>query len=1087
MERLGPRDPEAEHQARLMGMALLLGELTPAALSTLGDEDLRKALMAKLPLETLVYLETQVGELEVFLKAGTQVPAPDLQHAKTRPRWPPLASLPGEEEEPPGAAGYFEPHLDLGHQILAKLTLPRWNQYTNLTFLGEGGMGRIFKAFDPTLRRQVALKFLRRVDPGRVSALMEEARNQARVNHPFICKVFEAKEWQGQSYVAMQFIDGQTLDKVAPDLTEKERLEVMEKVADAMHAAHREGLIHRDLKPANIMVERTPEGLYNPCILDFGLAHDLTMTSDTLDGTVMGTALYMAPEQARGDLAAIGRRTDIYALGVTLYELFAGAPPFHWAGPLECLRLVQEEKVPPLGSVVAAIHPDLQTIVMKCLEKEPSQRYDSALALAEDLRRYREGEPILARPSTFLYRTGKYVRKHRVFAVLGAAAFVAAGALGTLWLRARVTASNQAQWAGHFGQEAEQIEALVRYTRLEPRHPIREEMGLVRDRIRAMELEVLEAGGQATGPGNYALGRAYLALDEPELALQDLDRAWSAGYRIKDMSYARGKAMGSLYARGLLKARALQDPSLRQGRIQALEETLRDPAVALLRQGRGSTLEPGEFQEGLLAMYERHYAVALRAVGTTRRVAPWFYEARALEAEVELDLARKAPDASAAALHFRNAGLALEAATALAPSDPGLCDLEARHWREEMVQRRREGRSTRDAYEALLAACGRWRVIDPWGPGPGVGQVWGEIERAHGLKPAKRVEPLIRAIAMAETILRAYPDHPEALGALAAGLQLQAYAAMNAGQDPRAALTRATTLLRRALMGDSAPFELFDPYALALWARVEYEAIQGQDPSPVVAQALDTLSNLAQRYPKVADFEGFRGGIQVELAEFQASHKVDPEPVARRALANLDRAVRMAPARFDFPFSQGNAHLALAQYRVLNGLPAAEALLAAETSYQSAHHLNGASPMPLDGLAEVGLLRCEELEAQGRNPLAALAQAEAQIEGRDDSNWRTQLTRARVALLHARWAPEPGARPAFLATADQEASRALAQAGRIPAALVMVAQVQLAWAALEPRGAQGRRLLARRVLNECLKRDPGYQPAIQGLEAVAAR
>jgi len=1091
MERPGQRDPEAEHQARLLGMALLLGDLTPSALSAVSEDAVRKALLARLPLETLAYLETQVAELEVFLKAEAQAPAGAvLQDARTRPAWPSRASRPREEEdeeEAEGSGGFFEPRMNLGRQILARLTLPKWNQYTDLTFLGEGGMGRIFKAFDPTLRRPVALKFLRRVDPGRVSALMEEARNQARVDHPNICKVFEAKEWQGQSYVAMQFIDGRNLDKVAPELKDAEKLEVMEKVADAMHAAHRLGLIHRDLKPANIMVERTPEGVWNPCILDFGLAHDLAKTSDTLDGTVLGTALYMAPEQARGDLAAIGRRTDLYALGVTLYELFAGAPPFHWAGPLEGIRLVQEEKVPPLRSVVPAIHRDLETIVMKCLEKEPSQRYASARALAEDLRRFREGEPILARPSTYLYRTGKYLRKHKVFTLLGAVALVVAGTLGALWFHARLTASNRAQWAGHFGQEAERIEALVRYTLLEPRHPIRPEMAQVRGRIRAMEREVLEAGGQATGPGNYALGRAYLALDEPERAREHLDRAWSAGYQVKDVSYARGKALGSLYARGLLKARALQDPSLRQERIRELEETLRDPAVALLRQGRGSTLEPGDFQEGLLALYERHFALALRSAGATQHVAPWFYEARALEAEVELDLARQAPDPRAAALHFRNAGLALEAASALAPSDPGLCDLEARHWQEELVQRRRDGRNLPDAYRALLAACGRWREIEPVGPGPDVRQVWGEIERAHGLKPRERVEPLARAIALAETTLQANPDHPEALGALAAGLQVQAYDAMNAGQDPRPALTRAMTLLQRALQGDSAPFELFDPYASVLWARVEYETLRGQDPSPVVAQALDTLVSLARRYPKVADLEGFRGGIRVELAEFQASHAIDPEPVVRRALASLDLAVRMAPARFDFPFSQGNAHLALAQYRILKRLPATEELLAAEASYQTAHRLNGSSAAPLDGLAEVGLLRCEELAARDRNPLATLAEVEAQAADRVNGDWRTSLFRARAALLWARWTPEAGARSTYLAIADREATRAITLAGRKPATLVMAAQVQLAWARLEPRGAQGRRALARRILLECLWWDPGYQPALQGLEELATR
>jgi hypothetical protein len=227
----------------------------------------------------------------------------------------------------------------------------------------------------------------------------------------------------------------------------------------------------------------------------------------------------------------------------------------------------------------------------------------------------------------------------------------------------------------------------------------------------------------------------------------------------------------------------------------------------------------------------------------------------------------------------------------------------------------------------------------------------------------------------------------------------------------------------------------------------------------------------------------------VELAEFQASHNIDPEPVVRRALANLDLAVHMAPARFDFPFSQGNAHLALAQYRLLKRLPAAEEMLAAEASYQTAHHLNGASAAPLDGMAEVGLLRCEELAAQGRNPLATLAGAEAQTQAADRVNgdWRTHLFRARAALLRARWTPEPGARPTYLVLADREATRAIALAGRNPAALVMVAQVQLAWAKLEPRGAQGRRVLARRTLQECLKRDPGYQPALHGLEELATR
>ncbi len=159
-----------------------------------------------------------------------------------------------------------------GQAVRESFTLPCWKDYRDLRFLAEGGLGRIFSAFAPRLQRTVALKFLRRDDPALVRRFVLEAQHQAKVEHPNICKVFEVGEWKGQAYIAMQFIAGETLEAAAPRLSLTGKVEILEIVAEALHAAHRQGLIHRDIKPANIMLEAVAGASPKPYILDFGLA-----------------------------------------------------------------------------------------------------------------------------------------------------------------------------------------------------------------------------------------------------------------------------------------------------------------------------------------------------------------------------------------------------------------------------------------------------------------------------------------------------------------------------------------------------------------------------------------------------------------------------------------------------------------------------------------------------------------------------------------------------------------------------------------------------------------------------------------------
>lgn len=1089
-----------EHHVRVLGMALLLGDIPfPALAEALGLPGRRsEAGSLEGLLDTLQHRGLITAERRLELHARVADLERTILGASSRPEDEPTSHSHGasptevvsiseaeakdEAQRTPSwtRPSHTRPSEDPNLSLLSALTLPRWNTFINLSFIGEGGMGRIFRAFDPELNRPVALKFLRWVDRTGAADLIREARSQAQVDHPNICKVFEVKEWHGQVYLVMQFIEGRTLDQIAPLMTLNQKVELMERVADAVHAAHRQGLIHRDLKPTNIMVKQEGPDTFTPYVLDFGLARDAANDRQTRQGAILGTAHYMAPEQARGDIDQIERRTDVYALGVTLYEIFTGAPPFADIKGMDCLRHIQEVQPPPLRARNPELPEDLQTIVMKCLEKEIPLRYESARALGEDLRRFRDNEPIHARPATLRYRLGKYARKNKALVLSGVAALLAVLILAGFGIQARVSAASLAFWAQHYGQEAERIEALLRYVRLQPPHDVRPELMRVHGRIQAMETELAKARRRAQGPGRYALGRAYLALGEADRALEHLDWAWRSGFQTPDVAYSRGRAMGQVYARALEDARALQDERLRQARIQELEERLRAPAVALLRQGQGSLLDPPGFQEGLLAYYDRDFAESLRRAQTAAAGAPWFYEARRLEGEIRLEQARLAPAPDRALSFLDQAGAALTEAVRTAPSDPSLWDLFTRRWVEEMVIRRRSGQPLEAARKNLAEACARWQRLVPDSPTPEARLAKGELESARGSRrEGGEPDALARALARCEALRARHPDDPETLGALASALQLRAYRNLNLGQDPRADLERAIGLLRRAFEARPNAFDLCQPLVACTWALVEFEKSQGRNPEAQVREARLVIQDLARRFPGIPDFQGYLGGLLVELADFQATHGLDPEPVARQALTHLDRASAMAPARFEFHFSRGNAHLAVAQHRVLQGQDPEAALQAAETAYRASLGCNPSARGARLGLGEAALLRAQALDARRLNPLPLLAQAEADLQTIPPTagGWRALLFTAQVARLRAHWSEDPAAAVALLNQAESSARRALREGGRTSETLLVLAQIHHSQAHLQPGTGPERERRAQRLVEELLQRDPLFEPA----------
>ncbi len=307
---------------------------------------------------------------------------------------------------------------------------PRLPQYEVEGVIGRGGMGVVLRARHRVLDRLVALKLpLATQLAGQVDRerFLREARSAARLRHPHICPIYEVGESHGRPYLAMGFIQGQTLRDwaAARRPSPRQAAEMVALLARAVGYAHSQGVVHRDIKPANVMVEE-PTG--KPVLMDFGLAKELSeqAVQMTHTGQVMGTPAYMAPEQAAGQSGRVGPSADVYALGVVLYELLCGRLPFT-GGVGEVLRKVQTEDPPAPRKLVPRLHRDLETVCLKAMARDPRRRYASAEELAEDLERWGAGEAIRARREGIAGKLWRKVRRNPVAAFSILAAVVAAG------------------------------------------------------------------------------------------------------------------------------------------------------------------------------------------------------------------------------------------------------------------------------------------------------------------------------------------------------------------------------------------------------------------------------------------------------------------------------------------------------------------------------------------------------------------------------------------------------------------------------------------------------------------------------------
>jgi serine/threonine-protein kinase len=871
-------------------------------------------------------------------------------------------------------------------------------------------MGRVYKVFDPMLRRHIALKFIRDEDQNLISRFFREAQAQARIDHEFVCKVYEVGEVEGLPYIAMQYIEGKSLKEAAQSMSLDQKVTVVRKVALALHAAHKLGIIHRDIKPSNIMVEQKEDGSYHPYVMDFGLAREMATAGESVAGVIEGTPSYMAPEQARGEGKQIDRRADVYSLGATLYQQLTQRPPFVGDSTLAVLLAVENEEPTPPRKLVPSVPEDLEIITLKCLEKDAGQRYESARALADDLERYLNGDPIKARKASLSYLALKKIKKHKAIFVVSCIGVLGVSIAAGVGIRARVLASEQAELSQQLGKDVKEMELLLRWAYGLPLHDVNREKARIRDRMKEIEQRIERMGELGAGPGHYALGRGHLALREPEKAREHLIKALGAGYGGPEVEGALGLTLGDLYKKELDETHRIGDKATRDGRRSIIEKELLEPALLHLKNGEGEELDSKAYVEGLIAFYKKSYGEALEKARLSEERALSTYEAKKLRGDVYSALGTEKKEQGQPELalaDYDRAAESYEAARTIARSDAAVYEAECELWVQRMEVESSLGKNPKASFVNAEVACGNALIANP-GSGAAHGKRAWALWRFGAYLLSSRQDPssvLLGAIEAGKLAADLDPQNANVRDTIGnAYVDLGSYE-MKQGKDPRPSFKLGAEHLAKAI-------ELHPNFAWAyndlgsVYRSVgEYELLRGIDPVDSLNKSIAYREKAIELNPSYHYPYTNVGMTYAMKASYELRVGRDPSESIKQSIAACERSLAVNRSWYVTHDILGTAYLLEAQHKIYRGVEHDDSVAKALQWFGSELAANPRSYYAHLGIASLQILVAGYLLRRGGDPGAAMEKIESALQVMEKTGGedvQIPLTRAKMFLLKGR-------------------------------------------------------------------------------------
>jgi serine/threonine-protein kinase len=919
-------------------------------------------------------------------------------------------------------------------------------RYLLLELCGEGGMGVVYKAYDPELGRTIALKLLQLEDAasrGRRERLLREAQALARLSHPNVIAVHDVGTYKGRVFIAMEFVEGTTLRAwlKAEQRTRREILDKFLAAGEGLAAAHRAGLVHRDFKPDNVMVGE--DGRVR--VLDFGLvreAHGETSTGDAADagaqatesaaddldsardtplsipltqiGAVMGTPRFMAPEQHRGEITE--EPADQFSFCVSLYWALYGEYPFSAETPAERIEQMLAHRIadPPRDSTVPRW---LREVLIRGLAPRPGSRHHSMNALLDALR---------ADPALALRRRLRTALMLLAVVAVGTAIFA-----GAIAYKARRGAAEQARLAQQFGQEAERINAIARYAAMLPLHDLRRERTSIRARMDQVRDQMNTLGPLASGPGHHALGRGYVALDQFDKALVELDTAWAAGDRDPELAYELGLVHGQLFQQALAELPKTTDKKLDASRRDAIARAHRDPALAYLKLARtegGANVEAPEYVEGMIALYEQRFDEGLQLAQKAGQRVSWLYEAHTLEGDIHMmagqDRFRRG-DVDGALAEYARAGDSYRATTAMASSSLQARIGDCRQLIETISIQVDRSQSPEALVKQAATACGGATAARPDDPEPlitlanayrhlakyqadqgndpapvdldsirlceqalaidpnalAAHNLIGEAAWAEGdfvqRKGGDPVPHFQMALERAERVLQINPGFAEGYSSLALFNNSAGEYMSGRGQDPRVQFQHAIDAAKKGIEISPDTFELWNNLGESYWAQGLWEMTHGLAPSDSFGHSVEAYGKLVVLNPGL-DY-GYTNlcNAYEPWAAFEVSQLRDPHVPLDHAIENCRKALALVS---DWPgawINLGFTYNHLATWQLLQKADPTSSIAEATTAFQHALALDSENVDALIAFARTGTIEGRWAATNGRDPEPAFARGEA--------------------------------------------------------------------------------------------------------------